>query len=150
MSLSMEFLGSEIQPSVSFRDVSNITADFIIASMQNACQASNIPARFRKDTVTSGRMFSKRTYECVIVNHPNPPQDYAAQVYVLAGNTVLFHFAGNSKAFREKNEYEAVKEGKGTTMQSMKYMFKQPNKVALEVELAWHGQVIGAFNSLIL
>ncbi|MCM1325828.1 MAG: hypothetical protein NC094_07670 [Bacteroidales bacterium] len=149
MSLSMEFLGSEIQQGIVFRDTSNITADFIIASMESICCKADIPAKFRKDTITSGKLFKKKTYECVIINHPNPPQDYAAQVYVLAGNTILFHYAGNSKAFREKNEYEAVQKGTSTTMQSMKYMFKQPNKMALEIELAWHTQIIEAFNSLI-
>lgn len=149
MSLSIEFLGSEIRQAISFADATNITADFIIASMENVCNEYNIPAKFRKDTVTSGKLFNKKTYECVIVNHPNPPQEYAAQVYVLAGNTVLFYYAGNSKAFREKNEYEAVRTGRGTTMQSMKYMFKQPDKVALQTELAWHGQLIEAFNSLV-
>lgn len=149
MSLSMEFLGSEIQPPMTFADASNITADYIVNTIGNICNERNIPAKFRKDIITSGKLFSKKTYECVIINHPNPPQEYAAQVYVLAGNTVMFHFAGNSKAFREKNEYEAVKAGQGTTMQSMKYMFKQPDKIALEMELGWHRQVIDVFNGLV-
>ena len=149
MSLSMEYLGSEIQEAITFYNVETVTAEDIIANMERVCGENNIPAKFRKDTVTSGSFLKKKTYECVIVNHPQPPQDYAAQVYVLAGNTVLFHYAGNSKAFREQNEYEAVRNGQGTTMQSMKYMFKQPDKVALKMELAWHGQVIDAFNSFV-
>ncbi len=117
--------------------------------MENICNERGIPAKFRKDIVTSGNLFHKKKYECVIVNHPNPPQEYAAEVYVLAGNIVLFHYAGNSKAFREQNEYKAVLGGQGTAMQSMKYMFKQPNKVALEMELGWHGQLMDAFNSMV-
>jgi hypothetical protein len=149
MSLSMDILGSEIQPAMTFSNASDITADFVISSMKNVCAERNIPAVFSKDTIKTGTLFNKKTYECVIVNHPNPPQAYAQQVYVLSGTTVLFHFFGNSKAFRENNEYEAVRAGQGTTMQSMKYMFKQPDKMALEQELGWHGQVIAAFNSLI-
>lgn len=81
MSLSMEFLCSEIQ--------------------------------FRKDTVTSGKRFNKKTYESVIINYPNPPpQDYAAQVYVI------------------KNEYEAVLAGQGTTMKSMECLWVYEEKKA--------------------
>lgn len=149
MSLSMEFLGSEIQPAVYLSNLSTITTDSLISLMEKICDERSIPIMMRKDTVTSGSFFNKKTYECIIVNHPNPPQDYAAQIYVLGGNTILFHFGGKSKAFREKNEYEAVRKGQGTAVQSMKYMFKQPDKMELEQELAWHGRVIDAFNSLI-
>lgn len=145
----MEFLGSEIQSPISFRDTTNINADNIISSMQLECNSENIPAVFRKDVVTSGGMFNKKKYECVIVSHPNPPQSYCAQVYVIAGDTILFHFFGNSKAFRDNNTYERVKSGQGSSMETMKYMFKQPDKVALQMELTWHNKLISAFNSLV-
>lgn len=149
MSLSMEFLGSEIQQSITFSNAANLNADFIISEMESVCKAHNIQAVFQKDTVTTGGFFNKKSYACVIIRHPNPPQEYAHQVYVIAGNTIMFRFWGNSKAFREKNEYEEVRSGQGNSLLSMKYMFKQPDKMAYEVELSWHGQVIGAFNSLL-
>ena len=149
MSISMELLGNEIQPTLTLADASNVNADNIMTKMKNVCDQSGIPAKFRKDKVIEGRILNKRTYECVIVSHPNPPQDYASQIYVIAGDTIIFRFIGVSKAAREQNEYDAVRQGKGTTLQSMKYIFKQPNTMELEREKGWHSRVIDAFNSLI-
>ena len=149
MSFDASYFGSEIQRPLTLLNVTNISVDEVMNNMESICKGSGIPANFEKNSVVSGGFLSKKTYECIVVRHPEPPQDYCAQIYTFAGNTITFNFIGNSKAMREKNEYDEVMAGGGTAIQRTKYMFKKPDNIALQQEMGWHASVIGVFNSLI-
>lgn len=149
MSFDARFLGGEIQEPIIFSATAGISIQMIKEDMEIGCRESGIPAEFSISSVTEGGIFNKTTYPALLINHPNPPQEYCSQLYILAKNTVIFRFIGRSKAFKEKYESESVARGESSALIGLKYLFKQPSPVAMELELTWHRQVISVFNGLV-
>ena len=45
----------------------------------------------------------KIEYKVVKISHPNPPQSYCDQLYIILDNGVRLFYVGESKAFKEMN-----------------------------------------------
>lgn len=86
------------------------------------------------------------SYPCVVIKHPNPPQEYFTDVYIINGNTVNFYFFGNSKANYVTNRAESRK---GTLSGSLMNLFSGADKMGLQQEMLWHNQVYNVFESLV-
>ena len=79
---------------MSFRDSTNVEANSIATLMTQKAEELGVPVNISVDTVKEGGLFG-RSYPCVVINHPNPPQEYFTDVYIINGNTVNFYFFGN-------------------------------------------------------
>lgn len=64
---------------ISFRDASGLNASNIASLMSARAKEKGIPARITTDTVKEGGLFGK-SYSCVVIDHPNPPQRYFTDV----------------------------------------------------------------------
>ena len=130
---------------MAFRDVSGLNASNIASLMSQKAKEMGIPARITTDTVKEGGLFGK-SYPCVVIDHPNPPQQYFTDVYVINGNVVNFYFFGESKANTATNTAEARK---NTFMGSVLNAISGSKEMELQQEKIWHNQIFGLFESLV-
>lgn len=134
-----------INDPVSFRDASGLEAKNIASLMSQKAEELGIPAKITVDTVKEGGLFGS-TYSCVVINHPNPPQQYFTDVYIVNGNTVNFYFFGESKANTATNKANARKNTlTGMIMNSI----SGSNEMAYQQEMFWHRQICEIFESLV-
>lgn len=148
----LDDLGQEFAEPIAFNDMSSVTTDVIIANMKALCEENEIPASFCTSTVEISRgLFRKRTFNAVEIEHPNPPQNYCRQLYVLGGDSVHFFFVGNSHAFAEKNNYEAALNGTGGNFKAKMRAIAgiAPDIEPYEAEMAWHEAIYSAFLALV-
>ena len=92
-------LGQEFAEPVVFNDMSNVTPEVIIKNMKAICEENEIPACFDETEVVMGGFFKKVQFRAVEVSHPNPPQSYCSQLYVIYNDGIRFFFVGSSAAF---------------------------------------------------
>lgn len=129
---------------LSFRDASNLNAEFICKAMKECAEDMGIPMNVSVDRAKDGGLMGK-TYPCVVITHPNPPQQYFTDVIVINGNVVNFLFFGNSKANYQTNKANARKNTlSGMLMNSI----SGSNEMALQQEMQWHNSIVEVFNSL--
>ena len=86
------------------------------------------------------------TYPCVVIEHPNPPQQYFTDVYIINGNTVNFYFFGESKANTATNKANARK---NTLIGMIMNSIAGSNEMAYQQEMFWHRQIYEIFESFI-
>lgn len=67
---------------ISFRDTTGLTAENIAAAMEERAEEQGVPVNIKVDVVKEGGIFGK-SYPCVIIRHPNPPQQYFTDVYII-------------------------------------------------------------------
>ena len=128
---------------ISFVDASNVNATNICEMMQLNAKEMGVPMTVRKDTVKEGGLFGK-SYDCVVINHPNPPQQYFTDVIVVNGNLVNFYFFGNSKANYQTNKANARK---NTLTGAILNSISGSNEMAYQQEMFWHKQVLDVFQA---
>ncbi len=145
MGFNLKYNRGMIADPISFQDASGLDAQNVASLMKKEAEAMGIPARITVDTVKEGGLFGS-TYSCVVINHPNPPQQYFTDVYIINGNTVNFYFFGESKANTATNKANARKNTlTGMIMNSI----SGSNEMAYQQEMFWHKQVYDIFESLI-
>lgn len=145
--LSLEF----IEP-MGFNDMSNVTSEIIISNMKAICDENKIPAHFRESSVEiSEGLFNKATFKAIEISHPNPPQSYCKQLYVLYPTGIRFFFVGSSQAFSEHNNYEAALNGSGGNLKAKIRAMAgiEPNPEQYELEMSWHEAIYSVFQSLV-
>jgi len=129
----------------SFRDASNLTAEFVAESMKEKALEAGVPMDVSIDSVKEGGLFGS-SYPCVVIKHPNPPQQYFTDVYVINGNTVNFLFFGYSEANYKTNKANARKNSlTGMILNSI----SGSQEMAYQQEMLWHKQVYDVFESLV-
>lgn len=134
-----------ISDPVSFRDMAGVDAANIASAMTKKANELGIPVKINTDTVKEGGLFGN-TLPCVVINHPNPPQQYFTDVYIINGNTVNFYFFGESKANTTANKADARK---GTLTGMILNSISGSMEMAYQQEMFWHRQVYGIFESLV-
>lgn len=145
-------LGQEFVKPMGCNDMRNVTPEVIISNMEAICEEHGIPARFRESSVEiSKSIFNKATFKAVEISHPNPPQSYCRQLYVLYPDGIRFFFVGSSKAFYERNNYEAAMNGTGGNLKAKMRAIAgiEPDSEPYEQEMAWHETIYSVFCSLI-
>lgn len=100
-----------IEDPISFRATNGLNVENIVSLMSQKAEELGVPARITTSTVKEGGLFG-HTYPCVVIDHPNPPQQYFTDVYIINGNTVNFYFFGESKANTATNKANARKNSK--------------------------------------
>ena len=130
---------------MSFRDSTNVEANSIATLMTQKAEELGVPVNISVDTVKEGGLFGS-SYPCVVINHPNPPQEFFTDVYIINGNTVNFYFFGNSKANYVTNRAESRK---GTLSGAFMNLFSGADEMGLQQEMLWHNQVYNVFESLV-
>lgn len=145
MSYNIKNNRGTIADPMSFRDSTNVEANSIATLMTQKAEELGVPVNISVDTVKEGGLFG-RSYPCVVINHPNPPQEYFTDVYIINGNTVNFYFFGNSKANYVTNRAESRK---GTLSGVFMNLFSGADEMGLQQEMLWHNQVYNVFESLV-
>lgn len=145
MSYNIKNNRGAIADPMSFRDTANVEANSIATLMTQKAAELGVPVNISVDTVKEGGLFGM-SYPCVVIKHPNPPQEYFTDVYIINGNTVNFYFFGNSKANYVTNRAESRK---GTLSGSLMNLFSGADKMGLQQEMLWHNQVYNVFESLV-
>lgn len=130
---------------ITFRDASNLKADFICESMKEKALEMGVPMNVRVDSAKEGGLLGS-TYPCVVITHPNPPQQYFTDVIVINGNFVNFFFFGNSKANYQTNR---ANERKNTLSGMILNSISGSNEMAYQQEQLWHHSVIEVFEALL-
>lgn len=87
----------------------------------------------------------------VEISHPNPPQSYCKQLYVIYEDGIRFFFVGSSKAFSERNNFEAAMNDTGGNLKAKARAFFgiAPDEKPFEQEMEWHNTIHVAFISLL-
>ena len=130
---------------ISFRATNGLNVENIVSLMSQKAEELGVPARITTSTVKEGGLFG-HTYPCVVIDHPNPPQQYFTDVYIINGNTVNFYFFGESKANTATNKANARKNTlTGMIMNSI----AGSNEMAYQQEMFWHRQIYEIFESFI-
>ncbi len=145
-------LGQEFAEPISFNDMSNVTPEIIIDNMKSLCDENDIPASIRESSLEiSMGLFNKATFKAVEIRHPDPPQSYCNQLYVIYPDGIRFFFVGSSKAFSDRNNYEEAVNGTGGNLKAkMRAMVGvPPDAEPYEQEMAWHEAVYSVFQSLL-
>ena len=145
MAYNLKYNTGMIENPLSFRDNNGLNVENIVSLMSQKAEELGVPARITTSTVKEGGLFGS-TYPCVVINHPNPPQQYFTDVYIINGNTVNFYFFGESKANTATNKANARKNTlTGMIMNSI----AGSNEMAYQQEMFWHRQIYEIFESLI-
>jgi len=145
MAYSLKYNNGMITDPISFRDASGLNASNIASLMSQKAEEMGIPARITTDTVKEGGLFGS-SYPCVVITHPNPPQQYFTDVYIINGNSVNFYFFGESKANTATNKAKARE---NTLSGMILNSISGSNEMAYQQEMFWHRQIYGIFESLV-
>lgn len=133
----------ELHPPMRFNDVSNLTTDNIASIITDGAADRNVPVNVTKTSIHSGGLFFGSDYPCVMVSHPNPPQEYFSLLFIINGNTLSFMLWGNSKANYNRNKKAEYKQ-EGKLFRSM---FVSDDPMALQTEQAWEADVMNILES---
>lgn len=101
MAYNLKYNTGMIENPISFRDTNGLNVENIVSLMSQKAEELGVPARITTSTVKEGGLFGS-TYPCVVINHPNPPQQYFTDVYIINGNTVNFYFLVNQKLIQQQ------------------------------------------------
>lgn len=147
-------LGEEFSEPIGFSDMSNVTPENIIFNMEEICKENNIPALIRESSLEISRgfgIFKKAVFKAVEISHPNPPQSYCKQLYVICEDRIRFFFVGSSKAFSERNNFEAAMNDTGGNLKAKVRAFfgVAPDEKPFEQEMEWHNTILAVFISIL-
>ena len=148
----MHDLGQEISDPMGCNDMSNVTPEVIIGNMKALCDENEIPAVFSESSIEiSEGIFRKNEYKAIKISHPNPPQRYCDQLYIILPEGIRFFFVGASDAFSTVNNYQAAVDGTGGNIKAKLHAIAgiQPDMEPYEAEMEWHQTILAVFNSLV-
>lgn len=144
MAYNLKYNNGMIADPISFGDISGLNAENVAMLMAQKAEEMGVPARITTDTVKEGGMFGK-SYPCVVIHHPNPPQQYFTDVYIINGDVVNFYFFGESTANTAVNKANARKNSlSGIIINSI----AGSKEMELQQEMFWHRKILGIFEGL--
>ena len=118
--------------------------DVIVSTMSEKVEEMGIPAVIKQDTIREGGLFG-HTYPCVVIEHPNPPQKYFTDVYVINKDIINFYYFGESKANTSNNKAKA----RGNTLTGkILNAISGSYTLAWQQVLNWHEEILDIFISL--
>lgn len=131
---------------ISFRDATNVYAENIAQYMKEKASQMGVPMNVSIDTVKEGGLLGNK-YDCVVITHPNPPQQYFIHVIVINGRTVNFYFFGNSKAnYATNRANERKKKLSGMVLNAI----SGSSEMAYQEEMMWHRDVHEVFEACMI
>lgn len=142
-------LGEEFHQPINFGE--SVRIEQIMSEVEAVCNQQDIPSVVNGAIVSYGGLLTMKRCRAMVVRHPNPPQSYCDQLYVMDEGVMRFYFVGASKAFKEKNEYKMVMSGQGAgAIATMKtFLGFMPNEEEYNKEMAWHESVFSVFASMV-
>lgn len=146
MAYSLKDNRGVIRDPISFMDTSGLEVNNVAELMKMKAEEMGVPAKITVNTVKEGGLFGK-SYPCVAIEHPNPPQRYFTDVYLINGNMVNFYFFGESKANTATNKANARK---NTLSGMILNSISGSNEMAYQQELFWHEQIFSIFESFFI
>lgn len=66
----------EFRPTVRYKDGQGITLQTVQEAIHHCAQNMGIPVAFRSDQVKSGSLFNVQVDDCIVMYHPEHPNDY--------------------------------------------------------------------------
>lgn len=142
-------LGEEFHEPIDFGE--SVCIEQIMSEVEAVCKQQGVPNIICGTYVYYGGLLAMKKCKAMLIMHPDPPQSYCDQLYVMDEGVMRFYFVGASKAFKEKNEYEMVMSGQGTgAIATMKtFLGFMPNEEEYNKEMAWHESVFSVFASMV-
>lgn len=84
---------------------------------------------------------------CVMVSHPNPPQQYFSHLIILNGNIINFQYWGMSKANYNNNMIE-MDRNSGKISGLIKSALRSDMSMELQTEQMWHQQILSIYEAI--
>lgn len=84
-------------------------------------------------------IFKKAVLKAVEISNPNPPQSYCKQLYVICKEGIRFFFVGSSKAFSERNNFEAAMNDTGGNLKAKARAFLALHLTKNHLSKRWSG-----------
>ena len=135
-----------IRDPLRFTKDDGITAETLSSTIECFAINRGIPTTVRTDTVSEGGLFGK-TYPCVVVSHPNPPDSYFDHVIALCDNRMYFYYFGTSRASAQAYKRQMRKES-SNLLDNLVGSMMSDNTVALDTEYEWHSALISIYKDL--
>ncbi len=133
----------EIRPAI---QADGWNAENIAQFIKEIAEANNIPASVSVDEASTGGLFGK-TMPCVMVSHPNPPQQYFSHLIILNGNIINFQYWGMSKANYNNNMIE-MDRNSGKISGLIKSALRSDMSMELQTEQMWHQQILSIYEAI--
>lgn len=131
-------MGQVAEP-IRFKGGINLSAAEIVKELNTIAKENGVPVKISNDTIHSGGFLTGDDYPCIVLKHPDPPQEYFYQVWVINGNMMNFYFFGRSKANYKVNTYNAKKNG--GLFDQLSAAISGSAEMELQVEHCWHRDV---------
>ncbi len=129
----------EVSKPIRFKGGMNISAEEIVDMLKVCAEEEGVPVNISHDTIHSGGFFNGKDYPCIVLKHPNPPQEYFYQVWVINENLINFYYFGRSKANYKVNTYNQKKNG--GLFDQISAAISGSAEMELQVEMEWHHDV---------
>lgn len=151
----------EFRPTYRFQDGSEITLATIQGILTEAAESMEIPVSFERDEVKSGGLFNSQVDDCLVLYHPDHPNDYYRFCITVRKQGTMAFIAvndfGNSKQLKKINTQEFMKQDrKGKQMsykvgsmigQSLRTLGMDKNAIAYEQN--YYSALVSIFDELI-
>ena len=122
------------------------SAENIAEFIKEIAEANNIPASVSVDEASTGGLFGK-TMPCVMVSHPNPPQQYFSHLTIINGDIINFQYWGMSKANYNNNMNE-MDRNSGKISGLIKSALRSDMRMELQTEQLWHQQILSIYDAI--
>lgn len=139
-------MGTAQQPLFVENEIS-ISAKEVAEMLRKFAKEKNIEVEISDDTIHDGGLFTGKDYPCVILKHPNPPQEYFYQVWMINGNFLNFYYFGRSKANYKVNTYN--QKSNGGFFDRISASISGSAEIELQVEQLWHHKVLDLINCIL-
>lgn len=172
MGYLLDQLGQEYANPISIPFLQNVSVRQVERCLRRICADFNVPVSVSASSLVSGGflntinaklsyndaskgggLLNKKVYRALRVEHPNPPQKYCEELIVFLPDGVKFFFIGGSRAFKEMNEYEKLKDGDfdnvGLFAKMRFFTGGTPDEEEYLNELRWHMSVYELFQKLL-
>lgn len=151
----------EFRPTYRYTDGTSITLETIQEAVKDAAQKYGIPVAFTNDQVKSGGLFNSEVEDCLVLYHPEHPNDYY-RVAVRINRQGIMAFVsindfGESSQMNKHARSEANREARQGQSLSYKLgnslvsgiMNAGKNKNKLEEEQNYYSALMSIFDELI-
>ena len=122
------------------------SAENIEEFIKEIAEANNIPASVSGDEASTGGLFGK-TMPCVMVSHPNPPQQYFSHLIIINGDIINFQYWGMSKA-NYNNNMKEMDRNSGKISGLIKSALRSDMRMELQTEQLWHQQILSIYEAI--
>ena len=119
----------------------------LISLTQEIAERDGVPAEFSEDTASTGGLFGK-SYPCMIVKHPKPPQSYFEHWVVKNGSILNFYYGGMSKA-NYNNNMKEHHSNSGKLSGMLRGAMMKDMSMELQTEQMWHKQIMDIYQKVL-